>query len=57
MESQSPDEQIAQKIVDDLKAKELIDDKQAAILCARLSDGDMKAEDWIALASQIYVNE
>jgi hypothetical protein len=57
MDNPSPDELVAQKIVDDLIAQRLIIDNDATSLRQRLSDGEMKAEDWIVLASMINVNQ
>jgi hemerythrin len=50
--SASADERIAIDIVNDLNERGLAPAKLAQWLLDHISNGDMKAEDWIALAQQ-----
>lgn len=53
----SPDERIAIDIVNDLNERGLAPAKLAQWLLQHISNGDMKAEDWIALAQQETVGD
>jgi hypothetical protein len=50
--SESPDARIAAQIVQELIAQQLVDTTLAAMLERKLTAGDFKAGDWIALAER-----